>query len=98
MTNFQSFITPVKGRVVILMGSKADNAYATTIQDACTKLGVPAIKRVSSAHKTTDVALDVIAQYKCMLSFVQSKMSSSLEIIIYTEKIYIEWRKCTANL
>lgn len=60
----KTFTTPVKGRVVILMGSKADNAYATTIQDACTKLGVPAIKRVSSAHKTTDVALDVIAQYK----------------------------------
>uniref|UniRef100_A0A914WAM5 PurE domain-containing protein n=1 Tax=Plectus sambesii TaxID=2011161 RepID=A0A914WAM5_9BILA len=60
----KSFTTPVKGRAVILMGSKADNAYATAIQDACSNLGVPAIKRVSSAHKTTETTLDIIAQYK----------------------------------
>ncbi|VDM31638.1 unnamed protein product [Toxocara canis] len=38
--------------------------YASKICDGCKNLGIIAIKRVSSAHKTTNDVLDIIAEYE----------------------------------
>uniref|UniRef100_A0A0M3HVK1 AIRC domain-containing protein n=1 Tax=Ascaris lumbricoides TaxID=6252 RepID=A0A0M3HVK1_ASCLU len=60
----KNFIKPTCGRVVVLMGSTNDMEYASRICDGCKTLGIAAIKRVSSAHKTTENVLEIIAEYE----------------------------------
>ncbi|VDM37560.1 unnamed protein product, partial [Toxocara canis] len=60
----KNFVKPTRGRVVVLMGSASDMEYASKICDGCKNLGIIAIKRVSSAHKTTNDVLDIIAEYE----------------------------------
>lgn len=53
------------GRVVIIMGSKADGEFATTIQNKAAKLGITRVeKHVCSAHKTTAEALELITRFE----------------------------------
>jgi len=58
------FIAPTRCRVVILLGSNVDGAYANAIAAKCHSLGIYTEQRITSAHKTTDTTLDVIAQYE----------------------------------
>uniref|UniRef100_A0A914S2P5 PurE domain-containing protein n=1 Tax=Parascaris equorum TaxID=6256 RepID=A0A914S2P5_PAREQ len=58
----KNFINATYGRVVVLMGSTNDMEYASRICDGCKKLGIPTVKRVSSAHKTTESVLEIIAE------------------------------------
>lgn len=58
------FLPKSSGQVVILMGSPSDKDHAVKIKSACEKLGVPAIMRVTSAHKGPDATMNIIAQYE----------------------------------
>ena len=46
------------------MGSPSDLAHCEKIREACKKLGVPCELRVVSAHKATDVALNILYEYE----------------------------------
>ncbi len=50
--------------VVILMGSKADEAHCQKIAEAARGFGLDAILRVASAHKTPEHALGILRQYE----------------------------------
>ena len=52
------------GFVVILMGSKADMEHARSIADALDKLGVEAVMRIGSAHKTPEHVLAMLQHYE----------------------------------
>ena len=46
------------------MGSAADMAVADKVQATLKSLGVPCIKRISSAHKGTEETLRILAEYE----------------------------------
>lgn len=50
--------------VVILMGSKADEAHCKKISDAARDFGVEVITRIGSAHKTPDHVSDLLRTYE----------------------------------
>jgi len=50
--------------VVILMGSKSDDAHAQKIADAALKFGLAVEQRISSAHKTPEHALKILQKYE----------------------------------
>ena len=52
------------GFVIILMGSKSDMEHAQAIENALSKLGIEAIKRIGSAHKTPEHVLELLQQYE----------------------------------
>lgn len=60
----QKFLPSPKAQVVILMGSPSDEGHGMKIKNACEKLGLPAVLRVTSAHKGTDETLNIISQYE----------------------------------
>ncbi|KAG8200523.1 hypothetical protein JTE90_000598 [Oedothorax gibbosus] len=60
----KNFLRPPSGQAVIMMGSPSDIDHCFKIRDACEKLGVPAILRVTSAHKGTDESLNIVSQYE----------------------------------
>jgi len=70
-TNFQwiasklDLLTPApKGLAVILMGSPSDMDHCKKIAKHLSDLGVPSQLRVTSAHKTTEETLSILAQYE----------------------------------
>ncbi|MDG5799908.1 5-(carboxyamino)imidazole ribonucleotide mutase [Marinilabiliaceae bacterium ANBcel2] len=52
------------GKVVILMGSKADLDWSTRIADSCKKYGLEPVLRIASAHKVPLKALDIIREFE----------------------------------
>jgi 5-(carboxyamino)imidazole ribonucleotide mutase len=52
------------GLVVILMGSKADEAHARKILQAARALGLKTALRIGSAHKTPQHVTDMLRQYE----------------------------------
>jgi phosphoribosylaminoimidazole carboxylase PurE protein len=54
----------MKPLVVILMGSKADEAHCKKIADAAREFGLDVEMRVGSAHKTPEHVLDLLRQYE----------------------------------
>jgi len=54
-------VTPL---VVILMGSKADEAHAEAIAKAARGFGLEAVLRVGSAHKTPDHVVAILRDYE----------------------------------
>ncbi|GIY69563.1 multifunctional protein ADE2 [Caerostris extrusa] len=60
----KKFLHEPSGRAVILMGSPSDKEHCLKIKSECEKLGVPAILRVTSAHKGPDTTLKVVAEYE----------------------------------
>ena len=46
------------------MGSKSDKEYCQKIASYCDTLGLSSILRISSAHKSTEDVLQIIAQYE----------------------------------
>ena len=52
------------GRVVILMGSKADLEHAKQITAQLGEFGIPYVLRVASAHKAARYLLDILAGYE----------------------------------
>ncbi len=53
-----------KGLVIILMGSKGDEAHGRKIADAAEEFGIDAVMRVASAHKTPEHALEILRAYE----------------------------------
>lgn len=53
--------------IVILMGSEADLPHSKAIADAARALGLDAILRVGSAHKTPQHVLEMLGQYEADL-------------------------------
>lgn len=50
--------------VVILMGSKADQAHCQKIADAAKAFGIDVVMRVGSAHKTPEHVLAILREYE----------------------------------
>jgi 5-(carboxyamino)imidazole ribonucleotide mutase len=50
--------------VVILMGSKADEAHCLKIAEAARNFGLEAVLRIGSAHKTPEHTLALLRQYE----------------------------------
>jgi phosphoribosylaminoimidazole carboxylase PurE protein len=50
--------------IVILMGSRADEAHARKVADAATGLGIACVLRVGSAHKTPEHVLEILKEYE----------------------------------
>jgi len=50
--------------VIILMGSKADQAHCQKIADAAKAFGTDVVMRVGSAHKTPEHVLTVLREYE----------------------------------
>jgi 5-(carboxyamino)imidazole ribonucleotide mutase len=50
--------------VVILMGSKSDEAHAQAIAKAARGFGLEAVLRVGSAHKTADHVMAILREYE----------------------------------
>ncbi len=50
--------------VVILMGSKADEAHCQKIAEAARGFGLQVVMRVASAHKTPEHAQQILRQYE----------------------------------
>lgn len=53
-----------KSLVVILMGSRADEAHCRKIQEAAEQFGLEVELRVSSAHKTPARLLEILSSYE----------------------------------
>ncbi len=53
-----------KPLVIILMGSKADEAHCTKIAEAAHGFGLDVVTRIGSAHKTAEHALSILRQYE----------------------------------
>ena len=53
-----------KPLVIILMGSKADEAHCTKIAEAVRGFGLDVVTRIGSAHKTPEHALNILRQYE----------------------------------
>ena len=51
-------------KVVILMGSKADLKHCEKIAEKLAELGIKAIMRVASAHKTPEKVLEILREYE----------------------------------
>ena len=64
--------SPARGRVAVVMGSPSDMDHCEKIRAVLSSLGVPCELRVSSAHKTTQDALQILADYEGMCGIVQS--------------------------
>lgn len=60
----KNFMAPPKGRVVCLMGSAADKDHCMKIVAQCAAFGLQCDLRVTSAHKGTEEALRVVAEYE----------------------------------
>ncbi|VDL80117.1 unnamed protein product [Nippostrongylus brasiliensis] len=58
------FSAPSRCRAVVIMGSPADKDHCSKIAAHCKLLGITPVIRISSAHKTTREALDIIAEYE----------------------------------
>ena len=54
----------IRPLVVILMGSRADEEHCRKIQDAALQLGLDAVMRVGSAHKTAGHVLEILSEYE----------------------------------
>ena len=50
--------------VIILMGSKADEAHCAKIAEAARDFGLDVVTRIGSAHKTPEHALNILRQYE----------------------------------
>lgn len=50
--------------VIILMGSKADEAHAQKIAEACVAFGLEPVLHIGSAHKTPIHVLDILKKYE----------------------------------
>jgi 5-(carboxyamino)imidazole ribonucleotide mutase len=50
--------------VVVLMGSKADEAHCQKIAEAARGLGLAPVMRIASAHKTPEHALALLREYE----------------------------------
>ncbi|TLN28704.1 AIR carboxylase family protein [bacterium] len=50
--------------IVILMGSRADEAHARKVAEAAAALGVESVLRVGSAHKTPEHVLSMLREYE----------------------------------
>ena len=50
--------------VIILMGSKADEAHCAKIAEAARGFGLDVITRIGSAHKTPEHALNILRTYE----------------------------------
>jgi len=53
-----------KPLIVILAGSKADEAHFQKIANTAKELGVDVVTRIGSAHKTAEHALKILQQYE----------------------------------
>jgi 5-(carboxyamino)imidazole ribonucleotide mutase len=53
-----------KPLVVILMGSKADEAHCAKIAEAARGFGLDVVTRIGSAHKTPEHALNILRTYE----------------------------------
>src|SRR5512145_2484307 len=53
-----------KPLVIILMGSKADEAHCAKIAEAARGFGLEVVTRIGSAHKTAEHALSLLRQYE----------------------------------
>ena len=51
-------------RVIILMGSPADEEHCQKIAAAAGKLGLEVVRRIGSAHKTPEHVLQMLRQYE----------------------------------
>jgi 5-(carboxyamino)imidazole ribonucleotide mutase/phosphoribosylaminoimidazole-succinocarboxamide synthase len=54
----------MKPLVVILMGSKADEAHCQKIAEAAKGFGLDAVLRIGSAHKTPEHSLAILREYE----------------------------------
>ncbi len=54
----------MKPLIIILMGSKADEAHCAKIAEAAHGFGLEIITRIGSAHKTPEHALSILRQYE----------------------------------
>lgn len=54
------------------MGSASDKEWCKKISASCTKLGVPVICRVTSAHKGTSETMNIIAEYEGKLGLLST--------------------------
>ncbi len=54
----------MKPLIIILMGSKADEAHCAKIAEAAHSFGLEIITRIGSAHKTPEHALSILRQYE----------------------------------
>ena len=50
--------------IVILMGSRADEAHARKVAEAAAVLGIETVLRVGSAHKTPEHVLAILKEYE----------------------------------
>ena len=50
--------------IVILMGSRADEAHARKVAEAAAVLGIETVLRVGSAHKTPEHVLAILEEYE----------------------------------
>jgi 5-(carboxyamino)imidazole ribonucleotide mutase len=50
--------------VIILMGSKADEAHCAKIAEAARGFGLEVVQRIGSAHKTAEHALSILRTYE----------------------------------
>ena len=50
--------------IVILMGSRADEAHARKVAEAAAGLGIESVLRVGSAHKTPEHVLAILKEYE----------------------------------
>jgi 5-(carboxyamino)imidazole ribonucleotide mutase/phosphoribosylaminoimidazole-succinocarboxamide synthase len=50
--------------VIILMGSKADEAHCAKIAEAARDFGLDVVTRIGSAHKTPEHALNILRTYE----------------------------------
>lgn len=53
-----------KPLLIILMGSKADQAHCQKIADTAQSLGLEVVQRIGSAHKTPQHVLDLLHTYE----------------------------------
>ncbi len=53
-----------KPLVIILMGSKSDEAHCAKIAEAARGFGLDVVMRIGSAHKTPEHALSILRQYE----------------------------------
>ena len=50
--------------IVILIGSRADEAHARKVAEAATGLGIESVLRVGSAHKTPEHVVAILKEYE----------------------------------
>ena len=53
----------MKGRVVILAGSPSDGPWIDRIAKSLDELGITAIRRIASAHRVPEKALEILRHY-----------------------------------